>query len=154
MGWRRPWDGIDGRAFERYHREILRKKQGGVAEDGAAAAPDSGPKSVLKPETKDNAAEGSKADGAEDEDDADDDDAVASDDNSEVSDVSFDGYDDLVANMARGPLDAGQEDDDDEDDDEESAAIAEAARAAAMAALEAEEAERGRRLGRYQLRRR
>lgn len=142
MGWRRPWDGIDGRAFERYHREILRKKQGGVAEDGAAAAPDSGPKSVLKPETKDNAAEGSKADGAEDEDDADDDDAVASDDNSEVSDVSFDGYDDLVANMARGPLDAGQEDDDDEDDDEESAAIAEAARAAAMAALEAEEAER------------
>ncbi|KAG6578009.1 Leucine-rich repeat protein [Phytophthora cinnamomi] len=144
MGWRRPWDGIDGRTFERYHREILRHKQGGVDEEGAAAAPDSGPKSVLKHDEKNKNAEAPKADEADDEDDdADADDAVASDDNSEVSDVSFDGYDDLVANMARGSPGAGQDDDeDDEDDDEESAAIAEAARAAAMAALEAEEAER------------
>jgi Leucine-rich repeat (LRR) protein len=128
MGWRRPWDGIDGRAFERYQREILRSKQGGVAEEGAASAPDSG----AKPEPKTLGAEG---DGHE----LDDDDAVASDDNSEVSAVSFDGYDDLVANMARGPPE-GDEDEDEED--EESAAIAAAARAAAVSALEAEEAER------------
>ncbi|POM57324.1 Hypothetical protein PHPALM_38176 [Phytophthora palmivora] len=119
MGWRRPWDGIDGRAFERYQREILRHKLGGVDEEGAAAAPDNGPKSILKPDPKGKAGK--------------------NDDNSEVSDVSFDGYDDLVANMTRDP---GFEDDDDDEEDEESAAIAEAARAAAMAALETEEAER------------
>ncbi|KAE8901470.1 hypothetical protein PF005_g9570 [Phytophthora fragariae] len=143
MGWRRPWDGIDGRAFERYHREILRQKQGGVHEEGAAAGPDNGPKSVLKPKAQVKSADAPKADGVEDEDDVDDDDAVASDDNSEVSDVSFDGYDDLVANMTGGPPGAEQDDEDeDDDDDEESAAIAEAARAAAMAASEADEAER------------
>ncbi|ETK77155.1 hypothetical protein L915_16589 [Phytophthora nicotianae] len=123
MGWRRPWDGIGGRAFERYQREILRHKLGGVDEEGAAAGPESVTKNVIKPDTKD------KSESDENEED----DAV-SDDNSEISDVSFDGYDDLVANMVR--------EDDDDDDDEESAAIAEAARAAAMAALEAEEAER------------
>ncbi|KAG3112446.1 hypothetical protein PI125_g8216 [Phytophthora idaei] len=127
MGWRRPWDGVGGRAFERYQRQILRHKLGGVDEEGAAAAPDSVSKSVIKPDAKD------KAEGDENEDSGDD---VASDDNSEISDVSFDGYDELVTNMAR------EGDEDDDDDDEESAAIAEAARAAAMAALEAEEAER------------
>ncbi|KAG2780214.1 hypothetical protein PC129_g5069 [Phytophthora cactorum] len=127
MGWRRPWDGVGGRAFERYQRQILRHKLGGVDEEGAAAAPDSVSKSVIKPDAKD------KAEDDENEDSGDD---VASDDNSEISDVSFGGYDDLVTNMAR------EGDEDDDDDDEESAAIAEAARAAAMAALEAEEAER------------
>ncbi|KAL3666027.1 hypothetical protein V7S43_008820 [Phytophthora oleae] len=117
MGWRRPWDGVGGCAFERYQREILRHKQGGADEDGAAAH-----------DTKDKVPELNE----EEED-------VASDDNSEVSDVSFDGYEDLVANLARGPLDA-EEDSDEED--EEGKEIAEAAQAAALAALEAEEAER------------
>ncbi|GMF65858.1 unnamed protein product [Phytophthora lilii] len=144
MGWRRPWDGIDGRAFERYQREILRHKQGGVAEEGAAAAPDSGPKSVLKPDAMSKPAEAPKVDTEnENDENDDDDDAVASDDNSELSEVSFDGYDDLVANMARGAPDNTLDDDDDEEDEDEgSVTIAEAARAAAMAALEAEEAER------------
>ncbi|KAL4138415.1 hypothetical protein PRIC2_001921 [Phytophthora ramorum] len=141
MGWRRPWDGIDGRAFTRYQREILRHKQGGVDEEGAGAAPDSGPKSVLKPDSKGKAAtETANPSGEENDENEDDDDAVASDDNSEVSDVSFDGYADLVSNMARDLQDTGQDEEDDEDEDEESAAIADAARAAAMAALEAEEA--------------
>ncbi|GMF39758.1 unnamed protein product [Phytophthora fragariaefolia] len=138
MGWRRPWDGIDGRAFERYHREIIRHEQGGVDEEGAAACPDRGSKGIQEPESKVKPTEVPKPDNTEDEDAAaDDSDAVASDDNSEVSDVSFDGYADLVTNMARSS--PGGED---EEEDEESAAIAEAARAAAMAALEAEEAER------------
>ncbi|KAG1696304.1 hypothetical protein DVH05_018851 [Phytophthora capsici] len=113
MGWRRPWDGVGGRAFERYQRLILRDKLGGVSEEGAAT------------DTKDNTPE-------PDEDEED----VESDNNSEISDVSFDGYEDLVANLGREPLEESDE------EDEESAAIAEAARAAALAALEAEEAER------------
>ncbi|KAG2524493.1 hypothetical protein BBO99_00002535 [Phytophthora kernoviae] len=135
MDWRRPWDGIDGRAFQRYQREIRRHQQGGADEEGAGASPKHAPKSVLK-SSKGKADESSKNGNDNDGDD----DAVASDDNSEISDVSFDGYDDLVANMGREPASAVFEDDDDED--EESVAIAEAARAAAMAALEAEEAER------------
>ncbi|KAK1935136.1 Leucine-rich repeat-containing protein 40 [Phytophthora citrophthora] len=118
MGWRRPWDGVGGRAFERYQREILRHKQGGVSEEGAAA-----------PDTKVKAPE---PDEEEEED-------MESDNNSEVSDVSFDGYEDLVANLGRELLEAEEES---EEEDEEGAAIAEAARAAALAALEAEEAER------------
>lgn len=66
MGWRRPWDGRNGRAFERYKLEIDRRRVDGVDEE---AGPDSG---VL--ETK--------------EDDA------RSDDNSEISDISLEGYDD------------------------------------------------------------
>ncbi|KAF4144927.1 Leucine rich repeat [Phytophthora infestans] len=121
MGWRRPWDGVGGRAFERYQREILRHKLGGVDEEGAAAAPES----VTR-----NAKEKVESGGNDEDQD------VASDDNSEISEVSYDGYDDLVTNMAR------EGEDDSDDDDEESAAVAEAARVAAMAALEAEEAER------------
>ncbi|KAG7393456.1 Immunoglobulin super member 10 [Phytophthora boehmeriae] len=137
MDWRRPWDGIDGRAFLRYQREICRHQQGGADEEGAGASPDGVQKITPISASNTKAAEAPQPGN----DDGGDDDAAASDDNSEISDVSFEGYDDLVTNMARGPTAPVFEEDDDEED-EESAAIAEEARAAAMAALEAEEAER------------
>ncbi|CEG40286.1 Leucine-rich repeat protein [Plasmopara halstedii] len=63
MGWRRPWDGMDGRAFEQYKLEIYRHQTGGINREG------------------DNNVSKGEAD---------------SDDNSEISDVSFEGYDDFV----------------------------------------------------------
>ncbi|RLN91615.1 hypothetical protein BBJ28_00010790 [Nothophytophthora sp. Chile5] len=141
MGWRRPWDGIDGRAFARYQREIRRHQVGEEDETGAAAAPEDVPKAALpdvkagKAKAKAKAAQTSTANEEEEE-------AAVSDDNSEISDVSFDGYDDLVANQARRPAVAAQ-DEEDEEEGEEDVAMAEAARAAGLAALAVEEEAEG-----------
>ncbi|RLN90903.1 hypothetical protein BBJ28_00000320 [Nothophytophthora sp. Chile5] len=137
MGWRRPWDGIDGRAFARYQRQIRRHQVGEEDETGAGAAPEDVPKAALpdakagKAKAKAKAAETAKAEGDEEEDEG-----AISDDNSEVSDVSFDGYDDLVATQARRPTIAAPDEEDEEEDEED---MAEAARAAGLAALAVEE---------------
>lgn len=103
-GWRRPWDGRNGSDFETYKRTVRRQLLVG---------------STATQQTGDRTG----PDGDEEEEG---DERVS--DNSEISDVSFEGYEDLVqaAVLGRGTAGAKEEedDDDDDDDDERDAALA------------------------------
>jgi Leucine-rich repeat (LRR) protein len=99
LGLRRPWDGPNGRDFEAYKHLVRRRMLG----DGSMEREDAG------------VADGGGGGLAEGGEKADDD--RGSDNNSEISDVSFAGYDDLVSNL-QAP-DAGVDDDGEDDDDEE-----------------------------------
>lgn len=92
FGWRRPWDGRDGREFEKYKLLVRRK----VLASGAM-------------EREDTPAETG---------DAEDEDANLSD-NSEISDVSFEGYEDLVRDASSTNPGLLGDDDDDEGDEED-----------------------------------
>lgn len=98
FGWRRPWDGRDGREFEKYKLLVRRK----MLDNGTM-------------EREDKPVAGETGGDAEVDEDA-------LSDNSEISDVSFEGYEDLVRDansMIPGLSAAGGNDDDDDDDDEE-----------------------------------
>ncbi|KAF1320279.1 hypothetical protein FI667_g12562, partial [Globisporangium splendens] len=93
FGWRRPWDGHNSSEFEKYKLLVRRK----MLEDGTMEQEETPP----------------QADG--------DGDAGDESDNSEISDVSFEGYADLINTMAAGGQPPTDDNDDDEDDDEDCA---------------------------------
>lgn len=116
FGWRRPWDGRNGREFDKFKLLVRRT----VLEDGTMAS-ESKPRSAPAA----SAGDGDAANG-----ECEDDDGNASD-NSEISDVSFEGYEDLVRDALSGVHpgheaaggddddDEGGDDGDDDDDDDE-----------------------------------
>lgn len=98
FGWRRPWDGRNGREFEKYKQMVRRN----MLEDGTMEKEDSPPPNSTA------------GDGIDDGDWS---------DNSEISDVSFDGYADLVSN-ANTPGVLPLDDDNEADTADREAALA------------------------------
>lgn len=115
FGWRRPWDGRDGREFEKYKLLVRRK----MLDDGTMEREDK--QTVASGTTGETKAAGIETGG--ETGDAEADDANLSD-NSEISDVSFEGYEDLVRDAnatkrGRPGLPAGDDDGDDDDEEDE-----------------------------------